>query len=255
MLFCKKNDNFAAQKLTNSNLYQFNQHKMRMKKFTLSLIAAFTLVIGASAQNELQSISAFNPKKVSYTMTQLPNDRPATARINRASDASAIIREQPAGQLIDNLVAGYGAYGRNWLYGIMDVSSDGGMAKIVEGEDGNVYIYNLPTYLAAESWVKAERAEGDTIVIHRQLIDQREGSSGVYDYYITKVVWEWTDEEAGEGRGSSDDVVHVIGQRHRLAHLLHRHRCVRSVCQRGHQQRSGCKKKAHSSHGSISCNL
>lgn len=171
-----------------------------MKKYTLSLITALAVVFSVSAQSELQPISAFNPQQVTRNMTQLTNDRPAAAKSLRTADPSTIIREQPAGQLIDNFVASYGAYGRNWLYGIMDVSSDGGMAKLVEGEDGNIYIYNLPTYLAAESWVKAERAEGDTIVIHRQLIDQREGSTGVYDYYITKVVWEWTDEEAGEGR-------------------------------------------------------
>lgn len=149
---------------------------------------------------ELKPISAFNPQNVQRHLVKLSDDRPALSRTTRSADESTIIWEQPAGKLINNLMASYGAYGRNWLYGIIDVSTNGGMAQIVEGDDGNVYIYNLPTYLSAGSWVKAERAEGDTIVIHRQLIDQREGSSGVYDYYITKVVWEWTDEEAGEGR-------------------------------------------------------
>ena len=170
-----------------------------MKKFTLSFIAALLAVFSASAQSDPKPIQAFNPKTMARTMQQLPAGLPA-ARIARAADASTILFEQPEGTLYDNMVASYGGYSMNWLYGLMDVSTDGGMAKIVDGADGNVYIYNLPTSLNAGSWVKAERAEGDTLVIHRQLIDQREGNDAVYDYYITKLVWEWVDEEAGEGR-------------------------------------------------------
>ena len=175
-----------------------------MKKFTLSLIFAALTVAAASAQSPstLQPLPAFSPQKAARLTTQLPAGQPTAnaALISRAADASAIITETPEGTLYDNVMVSYGAFGRNWLYGIMDVSTDGGMGKVVDGADGNVYIYNLPTYLSADSWVKAERAEGDTIVIHRQLIDQREGSDAVYDYYITKMVWEWTDEAAGEGR-------------------------------------------------------
>ena len=177
-----------------------------MKKFTLSVIAAVLTLCSASAQsftnNALQPVPAFNPQKVARMSSQLPSEQAMAARpsTSRAADASTIITETPEGTLYDQVVLSYGAYGRNWLYGLMDVSTDGGMGKIVDGADGNVYIYNLPTYLNAGSWVKAERAEGDTIVIHRQLIDQREGSDAIYDYYITKVVWEWTDEAAGEGR-------------------------------------------------------
>lgn len=177
-----------------------------MKKFTLSVFIAALTVCSASAQSltsqVLQPLPAFNPHKVAQVTSQLPSEHPkaAPSLISRAADASTIITETPEGTLYDQVMLSYGAYGRNWLYGIMDVSTDGGMGKIVDGADGNVYIYNLPTYLNAGSWVKAERAEGDTIVIHRQLIDQREGSDAVYDYYITKMVWEWTDEAAGEGR-------------------------------------------------------
>ena len=177
-----------------------------MKKFTLSVFIAALTVCSASAQSltsqVLQPLPAFNPHKVAQVTSQLPSEQPkaAPSLISRAADASTIITETPEGTLYDQVMLSYGAYGRNWLYGIMDVSTDGGMGKIVDGADGNVYIYNLPTYLNAGSWVKAERAEGDTIVIHRQLIDQREGSDAVYDYYITKMVWEWTDEAAGEGR-------------------------------------------------------
>lgn len=116
------------------------------------------------------------------------------------SQRQAPIMEQPEGRLIGNMVASYGGYTRNWLYGLMDVSTDGGMGRIVEGTDGCIYIYNLPTGLNAGSWVKAERAEGDTIIIRRQQIDQRTGSGQTYDYYLTRVVWEWTNQATGEGK-------------------------------------------------------
>ena len=48
--------------------------------------------------------------------------------------------------------------------------------------------------------MKAERTEGDTVVIKKQLIDQRQGSEALYNYYITKVVWQWSNKEAGEGK-------------------------------------------------------
>lgn len=177
-----------------------------MKKFTLSVLVAMLTAFSASAQSlttpALQPLPAFSPQKVALQSNQVIDLEPqsAPALISRAADASAIITETPEGTLYDQMVVSYGALGRNWLYGIMDVSTDGSKGKIVDGADGNVYIYNLPTYLNAGSWVKAERAENDTIIIHRQLIDQREGSDAVYDYYITKVVWEWTDQAAGEGR-------------------------------------------------------
>lgn len=184
-----------------------------MKRFfTLFVSAVLTATIAVaqpSAGNRPQPLKPFNPKNVFSAPYQLsksatldPSHKAApkqsVARVN--ADAGTIIRNQPEGKLLDNMIASYGGYTRNWLYGLMDVTTDGGVGKVVEGTDGNIYIYNLPTNLSAESWVKAERGEGDTIVIHRQLIDQREGSDAVYDYYLTKLVWEYTNEATGEGR-------------------------------------------------------
>lgn len=166
-----------------------------MKKFTLTLAAALLAVTSAFSQTaaSLQPLTSFSPKALAQQPLQ-QLQLPVARNAHRAP-----LFEQPAGKLFDQVVASYGGYGRNWLYGLMDVSTDGGMGKIVEGDDGNIYIYNLPTYVNCESWVKCERAEGDTIVIKKQMIDQREGSEAVYDYYITRVVWQWTDEAAGEG--------------------------------------------------------
>lgn len=179
--------------------------------FTLHLVAFFAILYAAAkpvASDQPHVLGAFNPQKLSTAPFQIvkpeigPDYKAATLmRSRRANaDASAIIRDQPEGKLLDNMITSYGGYTRNWLYGLMDVTTDGGVGKIVEGNDGNIYIYNLPTNLSADSWVKAERASGDTIIIHRQLIDQREGSDAIYDYYLTKLVWVYTDKATGEGK-------------------------------------------------------
>ena len=133
-------------------------------------------------------------------MVQLPDVQPL--RHVAAADASDIITEQPAGKLYDGLIASYGAFTHNWLYGTMDATTDAGITKIVEGDDGFVYLYNLPTTFNSGTWVKAERTEGDTILVRRQHIDQRTSYDGAttYDYYLTRLVWEWTNQETGEGR-------------------------------------------------------
>ena len=169
-----------------------------MRKSLLTFAAVFFSMITASAQqfeSLPQPIQSFNPATVAHA----PQLSQPVAQ-HKAPMAASIITEQPAGKLYDRIITSYGGYTRNWIYGIMDSSTDAGMGKIVEGDDGFIYIYNLPTTLAAGSWVKAERAGGDTIVIERQLIDQRQGSDATYDYYLTRVVWEYTDQSTGEGR-------------------------------------------------------
>lgn len=172
-----------------------------MRKILLSLIMmASASVAGAQSAvaTGLQPIGSFNPAQVKRVAGIPELQAPASRR------AATVITSQPAGKVYDRVIASYGGYLRNWIYGIMDASTDAGISKIVEGDDGFVYIYNLPTTLAAGSWVKAERADGDTIVIHRQQVDQRAGSDATYDYYLTRVVWEFTNRESGEGRFVED---------------------------------------------------
>lgn len=174
-----------------------------MRKLLLSVFATLFAMGSALAQPEAEStprpVQSFYPTKV-MKMAELPK-LVAAQRHVLAAAADDIITEQPAGKLLDGLIASYGAFTHNWIYGTMDASTDAGIGKIVEGDDGFVYIYNLPTTFNSESWVKAERLEGDTILLRRQHIDQRSGYDGtVYDYYLTRLVWEWTNKETGEGR-------------------------------------------------------
>lgn len=159
------------------------------------------LFLGATsvfAQNEQTNvphpIAAFRPSQVT-SLAQPTLTRDGMRMTRRRTP----ITGQPEGKLIDNMLASYGGYQRNWLYGLMDVSTDGGVSKIVEAEDGELYIYNLPSTLDAGTWVRAQRTEGDTVLIKRQHIDQYDDNGTVYDYYLTRVVWQWTDKEAGEG--------------------------------------------------------
>ncbi|MBQ9558998.1 MAG: hypothetical protein IJV08_03325 [Bacteroidaceae bacterium] len=174
-----------------------------MKKYTLFFSLFLWVSVGLTAQpltvksNAQKVLTSFCPEAMKHTGPQalvLP------ANPSKMSRKRIPIIDQPEGTLYDNMLVSYGGYQRNWLYGLMDVSTDGGMGKIVEGTDGNIYIYNLPTGVNAETWVLAERAEGDTVVIRRQQIDRREGNGLTYDYYITRVVWEYTDEAKGEGQ-------------------------------------------------------
>ena len=174
-----------------------------MTRLLLSIVATLFAVGAVVAQpqavNDPQPASSFNPAHV-MKMVQLPDVQPL--RHVAAADASDIITEQPAGKLYDGLIASYGAFTHNWLYGTMDATTDAGITKIVEGDDGFVYLYNLPTTFNSGTWVKAERTEGDTILVRRQHIDQRTSYDGAttYDYYLTRLVWEWTNQETGEGR-------------------------------------------------------
>ena len=170
-----------------------------MKKFYILLLCLLSTFAAVSAQNVLATPQAFNPAHLTK-MSQLNTSQLFSNARQVPLKAPGVITEQPAGKLCDNLIVSSNAFLNNWLYGIIDASTDAGVGKIVEGNDGNIYIYNLPTTLNAGSWVKAERAEGDTVVIKKQLIDQRQGSEALYNYYITKVVWQWSNKETGEGK-------------------------------------------------------
>ena len=119
--------------------------------FTLQLVI-FMAILSVAAQSvtsgQSKVLDAFNPQQLSTTPFQLvkpqigPDYQFKTSQKSRRAnaDASTIIRQQPAGTLLDNMITSYGGYTRNWIYGLMDVTTDGGVGKIVEGEDGNIYI-------------------------------------------------------------------------------------------------------------------
>lgn len=113
--------------------------------FTLiTLVAALLIPSVATAQRM--------PAKASMKLSQVKAPARAVAQ-------EEPIMEAPDGVLYDNMYATSFAYGLGWgdIY-IQDV--DGGIGKVVEGTDGNLYIYNPISqgyiWFSILPWIKAE---------------------------------------------------------------------------------------------------
>lgn len=132
-----------------------------MKRFiTLIAVAAALLIPNvATAQHA--------PAKTGMKLSQFK----APAHV-RATEEEPIM-DVPEGTLYDNMYATSFAYGLGWgdIY-IQDV--DGGIGKVVEGTDGNLYIYNPISqgyiWFSILPWIKAEPAgDGKYVVTLPQL--------------------------------------------------------------------------------------
>ena len=112
----------------------------------IALVAALLVPSMASAQRM--------PAKASMRLSQFKAPAAAPARVEEEP-----IMEAPEGILHDNMYASSFAYGLGWgdIY-IQDV--DGGIGKVVEGTDGNLYIYNPISqgyiWFSILPWIKAE---------------------------------------------------------------------------------------------------
>ena len=116
-----------------------------------------------------------------------------------------VITEQPEGKLIDNMLLSYRGY--NCLGAPVYELQNAGIANIVEGTDGNIYINNLFDYeVFAKSWVKATRGEGDTIVIQRQLVHTNLYNGELEKLWITKYRT-WTEDEVNPQTGKTRTVI------------------------------------------------
>lgn len=116
-----------------------------------------------------------------------------------------VITEQPAGKLVENMLLTYRGY--NCLGSPLYEIQSAGIANIVEGDDGNIYINNLFDYeVFAKSWVKATRGEGDTIIIKRQLVHTNLYNGQLEKLWITKYKT-WTEDQVNERTGKTQTVV------------------------------------------------
>ena len=119
----------------------------------IALVAALLIPSTASAQRM--------PAKSSMKLSQFK--APA-----RALAEEEPIMDVPEGTLYDNMYATSFAYGLGWgdIY-IQDV--DGGIGKVVEGTDGNLYIYNPISqgyiWFSILPWIKAEPTDKGTYVV------------------------------------------------------------------------------------------
>lgn len=127
------------------------------------------------------------------TITALLMTMSATAQDQKA------ITEQPEGKLIDNMVLSFKGY-KN-IGSATYLVEEARIAKVVEGTDGCIYIYNLFNYDTFKSWVKATRGEGDTIVIKRQLVHTNPQSSGTTELLYVAKYKTWLQPELDEKTG------------------------------------------------------
>ena len=114
----------------------------------IALVAALLIPSMASAQRM--------PAKAGMRLSQFKAPAAAPARVEEEP-----IMDVPEGTLYDNMYASSFAYGLGWgdIY-IQNV--DGGIGKVVEGTDGNLYIYNPISqgyiWFSILPWIKAEPA-------------------------------------------------------------------------------------------------
>ena len=193
-----------------------------MRRITILAVAALAAVTTSFAQPAMQRKKA--PKQeltkaperhaiklgdVDLTTARVQENGPmafANAKRNQAKHAkdgkmlrarkgkvsprrnAEIIIDQPAGTL-HQMVYSANSYAYNWLIGYYVTTYSARIGEVVEGTDGNIYIHNLLTDLNTDEgyWVKAEKAQGDTIVIHEQPIWEENYYGTIYTHSILKV--------------------------------------------------------------------
>ena len=130
---------------------------LAMKRFItlITLVAALLIPSIATAQRM--------PAKASMKLSQFKAPAQAPARAEEEP-----IMDVPEGTLYDNMYASSFAFGLGWgdIY-TQDV--DGGIGKVVEGTDGNLYIYNPISqgyiWFSILPWIKAEPAGDGKYVV------------------------------------------------------------------------------------------
>lgn len=187
-----------------------------MRKFTFVTLAALMAATLTFAQGNLRSqLTApqgiqMNQRAAQRDMTaqqrhqMMMGQKPAaTAKAPRRAG----IEEQPEGTAYE-LFASYSGLFYNWLYGWTDATTDAGKMTIVEGTDGNIYIQGLTPYAGLDVyyWVKAERAEGDTVVIRQQPTGYYEDYyGGVHEYEIARIAYEYDEATEAENIHRADN--------------------------------------------------
>ncbi|MBQ8127838.1 MAG: hypothetical protein IJ176_05515 [Prevotella sp.] len=160
-----------------------------MKKITFLTALLCMAAFSVKAQTTALSIASLTAgpaeMNIAVQQTPLPQGR-------FVAPFKAPIAQQPQGksyELSGNFTGGLYSGGQ------VSVGSYSRVSKVVEGDDGCIYIYNLPTLLGAQTWVKAEPVGGDIIEIRRQVVYEAYGT----EYVLVPMRWQYTDEATGAG--------------------------------------------------------
>ena len=147
---------FAGEKTILFITFKKQIQVMKRTITLITLVAALLIPSMASAQRM--------PAKASMRLSQFK--APAAAPVLAEEEP---IMDVPEGTLYDNMYATSFAYGLGWgdIY-IQNV--DGGIGKVVEGTDGNLYIYNPISqgyiWFSILPWIKAEPAGDGKYVVN-----------------------------------------------------------------------------------------
>lgn len=160
-----------------------------MKKITFLTALLCMAAFSVKAQTTALSIASLTagPAEMNIAAQQAPPQGRISARFK------APISVQPQGKAYELSGSFTGGLYSN---GQVTVGSYSRVSKVVEGDDGFVYIYNLPTLLGPQTWVKAERVGGDIIEIRRQVVYEAYGGQ---EYVLVPMRWQYTDEATGAG--------------------------------------------------------
>ena len=158
-----------------------------MNRFTLSLAAA--LVSAASfAQAPFR---AQTPKK---TQLGISTAAVPAAYAKAVRKAPAMITEQPAGHLYKNMYGYAKGFVSQWG-DIYENTVDGVARDFVVGDDGSFYLKNPISPQPTNTWIKGDKADGDTIVFKfpQQIMLMDNGDGSGVKYYASRMVYKLVD--------------------------------------------------------------
>lgn len=164
-----------------------------MKRFLLFSLSAIVVAAMSAAPMKLQNARVNHSPLRKSTESLSSLREKGVINIKKAAvkaETGTPISEPPAGKLIDNMYVTSSAYGLGWGgYYYQDL--DGGLGGVVEGDDGFVYvkgpISQAYVWGLGTPWIKCEKAENGTIVMHTpQLYAIDDGDP----YYIARMIFD-----------------------------------------------------------------
>lgn len=191
-----------------------------MRRFTILAVAALVAVTSAFAQSaptrqkvqKAAPVKTFEKKKLSEVSlkdvikadgqkkqqavrAKVAKDRKASKTVSAPKKKVSKSRQEGAGIIIDQPAGKYynmvysNQFILSTLFGTYMGQNSGSLGEVVEGTDGCLYIHNMLTELQTDYgyWVKAEKVEGDTYVIHEQPIWEENYYGQVYTHSIMKL--------------------------------------------------------------------
>ncbi len=103
-----------------------------------------------------------NGKLMNFSKPGKNNGARKVLRSNSELADLKLIKDQPEGTLHDNWYGESEGYLVYWGY-VYSSTYDGDIARFVTNDKGEVYLQNAMSTLLTDTWIKGEKAEGDTI--------------------------------------------------------------------------------------------